>query len=278
MLTEPETQAGPSSAKDAQQEAGTSHASPQIRSSPEGKHCQCSASANEMAADLKDIRSFMLSAMKSLDIPVSEGDAKKIDVANLKPNDSMYIEEKVTEFWSGRLPTGECLNRLCDQILSVFTEPISGGSTHETPEILVLDRNSKPVTLNWTYGGHLNVGDGMDMLNMIRDKWPETLGRQPGIWDEESQFKELFCWEFPRLEEVWPEQLMYDQDEYPSYLGPGVIFDREVRNTVYAIIQSLTYEQRYTFVTKQRVTSTNYRFAWEFQKFAAVWYEASALF
>jgi hypothetical protein len=237
MSTEPETQAESSSAQDPQQGAETTNARTQTRSSPEGNHCQCSASANDMASDLKDIRLFMLSAMKSLDISVPEADAKKIDVANLKPNDTMYDGETVTEFWRPQLPTGEHLNGLCDLFLSVFTDSEVIGFEHNNPKISLLDSNSKPVTLTWTRKGHLKAGNGMDVLDTIRSKWPKRLGQQPRTWDTQSHFKQLFRWELPDRESIrlalW--QATYDEDQYPTYLatgGPIILDDVRITRTV----------------------------------------------
>jgi hypothetical protein len=218
MSTELETQAGPSAAQDSPGRAETSHASSQTESSPHGRQYQCSASADNMASNLKDIRSFMLSAMESLDIPVPEDDSREIDLAHLKPKDSMYNEETVLDFWRGQLPLPERLEKLCDKALSVFTKDLLSEDGSFDPEILVHDRNSKALTLVWKPDAHLKVGNGTDVLALIRSRWPRSLGQQPSASDQEEQFMGLFHWDlrFAGSSAIWPQQFSYDKDGYLS--------------------------------------------------------------
>jgi hypothetical protein len=83
MTTDIGAQAGLSSAQALLQGTETANAT-QIELSPDERQYQCSASANHMASDLKDIRSFMISAMKSLDIPLPEQDATEL-LEGVKP-------------------------------------------------------------------------------------------------------------------------------------------------------------------------------------------------
>jgi hypothetical protein len=83
MTTDIGAQAGLSSAQALLQGTETANAT-QIELSPDERQYQCSASANQMASDLKDIRSFMISAMKSLDIPLPEQDATEL-LEGVKP-------------------------------------------------------------------------------------------------------------------------------------------------------------------------------------------------
>ncbi|KAN0102633.1 hypothetical protein V8E51_010946 [Hyaloscypha variabilis] len=259
MTTDIGAQAGPSSAQGLLQRTETSNAA-QIELSPDERKCQCSASANQMASDLKDIRSFMISAMKSLDIPLPEQDATDLDLTNLKLNDSMYSETRVFDFWSARLPTGR-LGLLCDEVLSVFTKNTSDPDEGFDPDILIRDDNSKTFSIVWKFDGHQKLANGsQDVLDIIRRKWPKRLGIVPDRANQHrgGLFMELFQWDVRNTEKDYMKlcQFSYDEEGYP------------LRILYYA-----GNENHYLpFIIMKQAIATSPPHPWNFQSFAAVWY------
>jgi hypothetical protein len=228
LKAEPES----SSVQDMPHGGNESHTDPQTHSSPDGKQCQDCASAGDMAATLKDIREFMRSAMKSLDIPVPEDDEVKIDLSLLKPKDSMYNEEAILDFWRKRLPTAELLEVLRDQVLLEFTG--GEGAPHWyydpgiSPVMVVSDGNSKIGPIVWNIAGYRKVHNGRKVVDLIKKKWPSSLGVPENEIEAKYRppFKNLFVWNLSPNPEGNPSiqitsifrQKSYDEDGYPTYM------------------------------------------------------------
>jgi hypothetical protein len=204
--------------------------------------------------------------MKSLDLPVPEDNDPKIEISLLKPLDSMYKEEVVLNFWRQLLPLGPRLGVLRDQVLLVFTREVE-RYPDISPIILLRDGNSKVKPLFWGQSGNLHVVDGRKPFDLIRGKWPESLG-QPER-NQDGNFIVLFSWDFSSTETVCPlrmEQCSYDKDGYPinkpiEFLSPAPPRKRQV---------NITGTQRYEFIVSRNTP-------WDLQQFAVVWYEADAV-
>jgi hypothetical protein len=221
MTSESNTQPEPSSAQDVPHGGEPSHTDSHIHSSPEGGKCQCCASAGDIAATLKDIREFMRSAMKSLDIPVPEGDDVEIDLDFLKPKDSMYNEETALDFWRKRITTRELLDSLCNCVLGVFTGDCARFvDPGISPVMLVCDGNSNIGPLVWNTFGFRDVANGEELFELIRKKWPEDLALPENEISIEFRppFKELFHWDLmPASASAMLMQWSYDQGGYPTW-------------------------------------------------------------
>jgi hypothetical protein len=210
MASELKTEAEPSSAQDMPHGGEPSDTDSQTHSFPDLKQCQGCASAGDMTATLKDIREFMRSAMKSLDIPLPKADDVEIDLSLLKPNGSMYNEETVLDFWRKRIPTRELLESLCNTVLLEFKHLDE-----------YVDQGISPVT-----SGNQNVANGKKLFDLVKEKWPKSLGVPENEIEAKCRppFKILFNWNLRPEGRPWVgiaapvllKQWSYDEDGYPT--------------------------------------------------------------
>jgi len=121
---------------------------------------------------------------------------------------------------------------LCDQVLLEFTRDEGAPHWYDDPGIspvmVVSDGNSKIGPLVWNTAGYRNVDNGEKIFDLIKKKWPKSLGVPENEIEAKYRppFKNLFDWKSSPNPEGNPSmrirslfrQWSYDEDGYPTYM------------------------------------------------------------